>query len=278
VVTLDDSVPLDPKTFGEELRRVRESSGLELEDISAETKISRRILEALEAGSFRALPERVFCRSFVAQVAATIGIDETPLVAAFDRAWETYATDSGIHLDFRLETAELAPSIRWRFWIPIATGAAILLVAGWVILRGSASVSDGLQPDPRRSGASQVAAEQPTRPPTPPMPHQTATAAVDEPVDDESVVRMTLEVNQGEECWIHYRDGEGMTGQQLLGGGERYSLELPGPVKLTVGNAGAVRVSVDGQTFQDLGLPGQVIHTQVTGAGVTPLRTGGLGG
>jgi hypothetical protein len=69
-----------------------------------------------------------------------------------------------------------------------------------------------------------------------------------------------------------------MTGQQLLTGGERVALELPVPVKLTVGNAGAVRVSVDGRTFGDLGLPGQVIHTEITDDGIRPLESGGFGG
>lgn len=277
MVTVDESTSIDPVAFGEQLRRVRESAGLEVEDISAETKVSRRILDALERGNFDVLPERVFCRSFVAQYASTIGIDEAPLVAAFDRAWNVHIEASGSHQGLMIRDADLSPTIRWRFWIPIATGGVILVVAGGVILSGSASVSDGLKPDPRRSGASQVAATLPTRPPTPAPPLRTATAASPAPAQDE-VVRMTVEVAEGEECWIHYRDREGMTGQQLLAGGERLALELVGPVKLTVGNAGAVRVSIDGRTFQDLGLPGQVIHTEISDQGIQPLRTGGFGG
>ena len=277
MVTLDEPTRTDPRAFGEQLRRVRESAGLEIEDISAETKVSRRVLEALENGNFGALPERVFCRSFVAQYASTIGIAPEPLVAAFDQAWQDHTETSGIHALPVPETADLSPSIRWRFWIPIATGALILLVAGGVILSGSSSGPDGLKPDPRRSWSRQTASE-PARPPTIPVPPVgTATVTVAEPADD-AMVRMTVEVDQGEECWIHYRDREGMTGQQLLTGGERIALELPVPVKLTVGNAGAVRVSVDGRTFGDLGLHGQVIHTEITDEGIRPLESGGLGG
>ena len=42
------------------------------------------------------------------------------------------------------------------------------------------------------------------------------------------------------------------------------------PVKLTVGNAGAVHLTIDGQRYDDLGLPGQVIHTEVTDIGFRP--------
>ncbi len=55
--------PNHPKTFGEELRRLRESAGLSLEDIAEETKISKRILNNLEAGDFRFLPQMVFSRN-----------------------------------------------------------------------------------------------------------------------------------------------------------------------------------------------------------------------
>jgi hypothetical protein len=65
-----------------------------------------------------------------------------------------------------------------------------------------------------------------------------------------------------------------MTGQSLLTNGDRLDLELAGPVKLTVGNAGAVKIVVGNQVFSDLGLPGQVIHTEVTREGFSRLGRG----
>jgi hypothetical protein len=253
---------------------MRESAGLTLEDISAETKVSRRILQALENGQFQYLPEKVFSRSFVAQCARTIGIDEGPLVESFDRAWESYTLASGTHPNLFAVTNGVRPTIRWRFWIPIAIGGLILVVAAAAILRGTNSVADGLQPDPRRSGASQMAAVQPTgltEPPTPLAEVQSPTPEI----ADGSMVNVIVEVEAGEECWIHYRDRDGMTGQQLLSDGRRLVLDLAGPVKLTVGNAGAVSLTVDGITYRDLGLPGQVVHTEVNHRGFEPLGPGG---
>lgn len=96
--------------------------------------------------------------------------------------------------------------------------------------------------------------------------------ALERPAD--SVVDLTITVGPGEESWIHYRDREGMTGESLLANGERLELELAGPVKLTVGNAGAVQILVGSKVFSDLGLPGQVIHTEVTRDGFTRLDPG----
>jgi cytoskeletal protein RodZ len=256
---------------------MRESAGLEIDDISIETKVSRRILEALETGDFHYLPERVFCRSFVHQYARTIGIDDQPLVSAFDEAWEAYTLSSGTHPNLAVETRDLGSSIRWRFWIPIAVGALILIVAAVAIVGGKTSAGDGLQPDPRRSGASQSAVAMPTRPPTLATTTRRATAPAGNTTED-SLVRMTVEVDTGEECWIQYRDRDGMTGQRLLASGQQLALELVGPVKLTVGNAGAVRVIIDGRTYRGLGLPGQVIHTEVTREGFMPLGAAGVDG
>jgi hypothetical protein len=140
-----------------------------------------------------------------------------------------------------------------------------------VTLRGSTSPGEGLTPDPRRSGARQATESLVTSPTvTPPLPRSSSAAIVEDAADD-SMVKMTFEVGLGEECWIHYRDRDGMTGENLLVNGDQLSLELVGPVKLTVGNAGAVRLTVDGRVYRDLGLPGQVIHTEVTREQLTPL-------
>lgn len=253
--------------------RTREGAGLRLEDIVAETKVSRAIFTALERGEFHRLPERVFCRSFVAQYARTIGVEEAPILEAFDQAWEEYSASSGIHRNLEVVADDLGPSIRWRFWIPIAAGVVILLVAAAVILRGSTVPGEGLAPDPRRSGAREVVATMQRSPVVIPTPETTRGESAPES-ETEATVRMSMEVEPGEECWIHYRDRDGMTGQRLLAGGQQLELDLAGPVKLTVGNAGALRVRVGEHVYRELGLPGQVVHTEVTRAGFTPLGSG----
>ena len=272
MVNVNNAESVSPAVFAEQLRGAREESGLRLEDIAAETKVSRAILEALENGSFQFLPERVFSRSFVAQYARIVGSDEGPLVQAFDSAWEQYSLSSGIHPNLEVLSDDLGPSIRWRFWLPIAAGVLVLLIAAVVILRSTTSMSEGLAPDPRRSGARQVRGTGAAVPAIHPTPHsKPARSPEEEREEEEPLVKMTVRVDPGEECWIHFRDREGMTGERLLRNGQQLDLELAGPIKLTVGNAGAVELTVNGLLYQDLGLPGQVIHTEVTHGRFTPL-------
>ncbi|MCP4895507.1 MAG: hypothetical protein GY906_00915 [bacterium] len=63
------------------LREVRLAKGLTLEDISMETKIRSSIIDILEDERFTALPERVFVRGFVIQLARSLGIRDPEDVA-----------------------------------------------------------------------------------------------------------------------------------------------------------------------------------------------------
>ncbi len=269
-MTAKEGAPTHPEAFGEQLRRLRTSAGLELDDIAAETKISLRILSALEAGKFQFLPEKVFSHNFVRQCAATIGCEQDPLVAAFDEAWEVFQLASGTHPGVIVVETPPRTSIRWRFWFPIAAGAGILLAVAVVILTGSRP-GDELMPDPRRApSVSRAPASISDKVPVIPseLPIQRITR------DESDLISVTVRVAEDKECWIQYRDREGMTDQRLLFGGQELELELRGPVKFTVGNAGAVTIVVGEVEYRDLGLSGQVVHTEVTRDGLVPLGSG----
>ncbi len=69
-----------------DLSRFRKNSGISLEDIAAETKISLRFLRAIEAEEFDKLPGGIFSTSYLRQYAAAIGYDEAELLAHYHRA------------------------------------------------------------------------------------------------------------------------------------------------------------------------------------------------
>lgn len=269
MTTGQDTAPTTPRTFGERLRKVREHAGLSLNDVASETKISLRILHAIEGGGFDRLPERIFCRNFVRQIAKLAGSDDVELVVAFDEAWERHLLASGVHPTLQVVPEPPSVSIRWSFWLPIGIGAAILLIVGMFLIRGTTG-PESLPPDPRRGlvvlPESDEAIPAPTDPPQ-----------VETPVHATSrdVVAIVVSVRADTECWIHLRDGEGQQEQRLLSGGAVLRLDLVGPIKLTVGNAGAVSLEVNGRRYDDLGRPGQVVHTEVTSSGVNLLSAGG---
>ena len=256
-------VPNDPRAFGEELQRLRRNTGLSLEDIADETKISRQILSSLETGDFRFLPQKVFSRNFVIQYATVVGADPQQLAEAFEAAWEHFLLTSGLHLRMDADEAPFIQAIRWRFWLPVMIAVAILVAAAIVIIMSSSpdvqlATESRSSPSPR--AVPGVVQASPSMLPT-------ATEVVD-PADQ---VAITVKVHPEMECWIHYRDRDGAAGGKLLAGGTAERIDLLGPVKLTVGDADAVVIEVAGVEYKGLGRPGQVVHTEVSREGLVVL-------
>ena len=74
--------------FGRNLRQERERLGIALEEISKATKISVRLLQAIEGEDFDRLPGGVFNVNFVRQYARHLGLDEETVVRDFRRLTE----------------------------------------------------------------------------------------------------------------------------------------------------------------------------------------------
>lgn len=71
--------------FGEELRLAREARGISLREISEQTRISIRYLEAIEANDYKRLPGGIFNRSFIKAYAKYIGYDEAQAIEGYSR-------------------------------------------------------------------------------------------------------------------------------------------------------------------------------------------------
>ncbi len=70
---------------GELLRRVRESQGVDIGDISAKTKIAPAHLVALECERYDELPAEVYVRGFVQQLARQLNLDPAQVVKTYVR-------------------------------------------------------------------------------------------------------------------------------------------------------------------------------------------------
>lgn len=70
-------------TIGEKLRLAREERGISLRDISEQTRISMRYLQAIETDDYKRLPGGIFNRSFIKSYARYIGFDEKEAIEAY---------------------------------------------------------------------------------------------------------------------------------------------------------------------------------------------------
>jgi len=67
------------KSIGLRLQQAREDRGMSVEDVASVTRISRTIIEAIEADDRTALPAEVYVRGFTRTIATTVGLNPQDL-------------------------------------------------------------------------------------------------------------------------------------------------------------------------------------------------------
>jgi cytoskeleton protein RodZ len=261
-------------SFGEELRRERIVREISLEEISRTTKISIRLLTALERSDLSKLPAATFTRGFIRAYAKHLGIDPEEKVNAYlaDLAGGSHDAPS-----------PKSPRPRSRFWRGrrATAGTIVGVVAGILVVLGLIA---NPQRNSSRKPLARVAA--PAVPvafknvgvssePTPvirqenaPEPAASSSATVGKPsaapLPDEPAAppsgRVSLVLEFDDDSWTKL-DADGRTVfKGVLKRGERKSFEASRDFRLTLGNAGAVRVTVDGRALARLGQSGEVVR------------------
>jgi cytoskeletal protein RodZ len=113
--------------FGEHLKREREMRGVSLEEVSAATRISPRLLEAIENEKWHELPGGVFNRGFIRAIARFLGLDEDGLVAE-------YALETKGALDVRPGPEHPAEIPRnWQPAVVAVIGIVLIVLTGWFV-------------------------------------------------------------------------------------------------------------------------------------------------
>lgn len=146
------SVPAgDEVAFGRFLRQARERRGLSLLQVSRETKIPERHLEALERGNLAAVPRGLYQRGAIRAFAGSVGLDQEVAIAQLARAIDTTPSPQ--------ETPGTRPAHRRRrtpvlaaLGIALGLTAAVSALALW---------PRGRPPVPEGRGAHEVAPSAP---------------------------------------------------------------------------------------------------------------------
>jgi len=282
--------------MGAWLRTQREARGVSVQEIAQASKISLRYLEAIESDRFDTLPAPVFVRGFLREYARVVGLDPDEVVNLYLAAESTapQARDDGRRAAAAAPRAERSPLLGYALLVGallvvfLGIAAAISFWSG----RGGAGPAApppaplatperepsgaAKQPTPHAAGA---AAEAPSprpdagadaaRPlaPAPPAPAASAPAPADPP---SGPLRVVLEFHQ--DCWVEAVVDGRRRASELKAGGETLALEAREEILLTLGNAPAVRLEVDGRS---VALPMQgsrvVRELRIDRTGISPV-------
>lgn len=282
-------------SIGETLRRERQRRKLDLDQVARETKISRKLLEAIEAEDFAKLPGGVFTKSFVRQYARVLGLDEDEIATELQRTIEPPAPLEADPHQAPPEPAYDVPRVPDFAGSSPRTGSMLPALAGMVIVMLVCSGVYVLWQKSRRPPsvvpAAPVAArvETPAPAPSAPVPApiaqpvepaatdtsaqvQPVAAPVSEPGTAERVVdpnaNVRVAVTATEPTWISAR----ADGQYIYSGtlqpNETKELGASEMVRLILGNAGGVSITLNGKLVPAVGPVGQVRVVQFSPGGV----------
>jgi len=156
-------------SFGENLRRERELRGISLEEIAQHTKLSSRILEAIEKNRFDLLPGGMFNRSFVLHYARYLGLDEARVASDFDTAFGESSPDIR-QVATQREERQVPATRDWSFLErlrPLRGLLAGVLIAVTLLAGGIIGVRGGWL---QAAGAAIISRLRPPLPPPPAVP------------------------------------------------------------------------------------------------------------
>lgn len=233
-------------SIGETLAAARAEAGLTTAEVAESTRIRRTLVEAIEADDYRLCGGDVYTRGHIGTIARTVGLDPAPLLAEFDSSHlETAPSPSRI---FESETASRAER-RGPNWVAAMVVALVVLVGVgiWQVAAGPDNPREtvtGVFPDVTTSPPVESAPPEQT-----PSPSPTNTDIAEVPADGVEVVVRA----QGGRSWIAVIEGNRQVFTGPLEAGKTMTFKDNAKVKLVVGNAGAIRLTVNGT---DLGAPG----------------------
>ncbi len=229
--------------IGEALRGAREQQGRTVEEASQATRVRADYLHALENEQFDVLGGDVYAKGFLRTYGRWLGLDPEPLVELYRTEVQREGYDPHALVEHPVATAprKLAPT--WLIWPAIAAALLVvtLLVGG---LFGSRTPEPAVEPQPRAAAPPATAEPQevivPEEPEPPPAPSPSPTGV--------NVVLLLEEAS-----WMRVRiDGRSVF-EGTVPAGETKEFQAPERVELRLGNAGGVRLILNGR---DLGSPG----------------------
>jgi cytoskeleton protein RodZ len=267
-----------PGDIGSKLRAARERKGVTLREIANRTKIAVAALEALERNDISRLPGGIFSRAFVRSYAHEVGLDPEATIQEFITQFPQDSVTAGHPRSDPVEDTELfeserrvASSVLWMALVSTALAGGVMYLS---MARGR--VEDVPAPEPMPTPAAEPAAA--IKPPgepaaavgrvaAPPEPRATSGSTPAAPAVSaapaRSEDRFTIVLSARRPVWISATvDGQKAIGR-LLQSGEQETVDVRREMVITAGDAGAVRMMINGSEARALGKTGEVVTARV---------------
>jgi cytoskeletal protein RodZ len=241
--------------FGRRLKEARERRGVSLRQISTTTKIGVSALEALERNDFSKLPGGIFSRAFVRSYAIEVGLDPDEIAQEFiDQVPKSSFARHGALL--QAEDHEAVESDRRIATTFVRQAVISLPLAVAIMYFGSTGRSPSIPAAAPPTAADAVLSRAEA-------PAPAAAARVEQAAAAPSIEQLTVSLAAVRECWVGATVDGVRAVERLMRPGEVATLEVRRELALTMGDAAALSVTINGAPVRPLGEPGQVVTVRL---------------
>ncbi len=276
------------ESLGTLFRQMRRSQQKTLEDAAAETCINIRALKALEADDYSDIRAEVFVRGFIKNYAEYLGMDPKEAIAVYERSGLRPPTHE--HLSPPEEEDEddngdggMFPV--WKKALSALVVLAVIVYAGIMLFTPDREEQQAATPSGAAGESLRPADTAPAQKPAPapqpdpeslrektPEPEKTAATppvrknipaaaekkAQPEPPKTPPPPRYTVTATFVEPTWMKLHIDGGPARQYTYHPGERRVWKVRKKIRFFIGNAGGIRLNVNGEDMPPLGPSGEV--------------------
>jgi len=253
--------------FGERLKREREKRKITLDEVAQATKISARLLQAIEEEKFDLLPGGIFNKGFIRAYARHLGLNEDDTIAGYTEAYRASHPEESAPIDPEAEGRKILEQRALRVQqerprlerIPWGKAAvALLLLAFGVAVWGSYSrYTKSASDAPAKKQRSVQSAPEASRTQVPVASSSTPKSNQDEiePTTEAAVVNpennapgsFHVTIHAREDSWVHIQaDGKDVL-EDTLEAESQKSIRASNQLVIKAGNIGALDFWFNGQ-------------------------------
>jgi hypothetical protein len=278
------------ENLGAFLRQQREEKKVPLEEMAVRTRIAVRFIKAIEENQFDQLPNQVSAKGFLRSYARCLGLNEEVVLKGFSEAARpaepppTAEKQEEILSYIQMKRPDRIPFPLWAALSVLAVIVLLLVATRFMPKREEAPVAplpEAISPPLEKINPSDLpsildvpaggeASPSPaiTPPPAVPAPKSSALMPTPTPTQAPMPKPLVLLVEAVEPSWVQVNIDDVETKEALLKPSEKVKWEAKKKFTLTVGNAGGVRVNLDGQDLGPFGPSGKVVKREITAAAI----------
>jgi cytoskeletal protein RodZ len=237
-------------SIGETLSTARQRAGLSVGQVSESTRIRGAVIRAIERDDFSLSGGDFYARGHVRAIAQTVGVEAAPLVQEYDDAHGGAPQPTSAAEVFEPETPIKMGERRRPNWAAAMVVVLIVVVAFGAVKLLTGGKSSPATADPHHSAAAPARTGTPTPTPT----KSSGPVAI-------APGQVTVRLSAVESTWVSvHNDGGKQLFEGLVDASAVKSWSAKKKLKLIVGNAGGVRLRVNGKDVGKPGSEGNVIR------------------